>query len=65
LFVVIAAIFIMFLSSLIVFLQYQNFDTFCLNNEHHRNEIATKPGVVYPDSVIMLGRHNDLMDRIN
>ncbi len=35
------------------------FDTFYLNNEPHRNVIATKLGLVYPDSVIILGGHYD------
>ncbi|MDZ7330494.1 MAG: M20/M25/M40 family metallo-hydrolase [candidate division KSB1 bacterium] len=35
------------------------FDTFYINNRPHRNVIATKPGLVYPDSVIMLGGHYD------
>ncbi len=35
------------------------FDTFYLNNQPHRNIIVTKPGLIYPDSVIMLGGHFD------
>ncbi|MDW7679277.1 MAG: M28 family peptidase, partial [bacterium] len=35
------------------------FDTFYLNNVPHRNIIATKPGLVYPDSVLMIGGHYD------
>ncbi len=35
------------------------FDTFYINNRPHRNVIATKPGLIYPDSVIMLGGHYD------
>ncbi len=35
------------------------FDTFYLNNQPHQNVIATKVGLVYPDSVIMLGGHYD------
>ena len=35
------------------------FDTFYLYNVPHRNIIATKPGLVYPDSVLMIGGHYD------
>lgn len=35
------------------------FDTFYHNNQPHRNVIATKPGLIYADSVIMLGGHYD------
>lgn len=35
------------------------FDTFYLNNVPHRNVIATKTGLIYPDSVIMIGGHYD------
>ena len=35
------------------------FDTFYINNVAHRNVVATKPGLIYPDSVIMIGGHFD------
>jgi len=35
------------------------FDTFYINQRPHRNVIATKLGLIYPDSVIMLGGHYD------
>ncbi|MDZ7340425.1 MAG: M20/M25/M40 family metallo-hydrolase [candidate division KSB1 bacterium] len=35
------------------------FDTFYLETVAHRNIIATKPGLIYPDSVIMIGGHYD------
>jgi hypothetical protein len=35
------------------------FDTFFVNNVPHRNVVATKPGLVYPDSVIIIGGHFD------
>lgn len=35
------------------------FDTFYLGTVAHRNVIATKPGLIYPDSVIMIGGHFD------
>jgi len=35
------------------------FDTFYINGVAHRNIVATKPGLVYPDSVLMIGGHYD------
>lgn len=39
------------------------FDSFYYHNEYHRNVVATKPGLIYPDSVIMIGGHYDSIIR--
>ncbi|MFZ5516065.1 MAG: M28 family peptidase [Candidatus Zhuqueibacterota bacterium] len=39
------------------------FDSFFYHNEYHRNVVATKPGLIYPDSVIMIGGHYDSIIR--
>jgi len=43
------------------------FDTFYFYEDTapHRNVIATKPGIIYPDSVIMIGGHFDSISNIN
>lgn len=35
------------------------FDTFYINGVAHRNVVATKQGLIYPDSVFMIGGHYD------